>query len=849
MVLNLLSLTTVLLLVVPASFGQAGRFLGQVNFATNCGFVSSSGHSVGIGVTFDGTNLWYSCYDSKSSNDSLHRDLFKADPKTGAVLGAWDIAGGMGAIAYDASRNVIWAGEGGGLSTNVGWVIEIPLDVNENATAGGYKQAFKVPEAYSSPPSTQDIVDGLAIDATTGTLYIHYDFATTFQMYSTHSSNFGTFLGSIKEAPGIPTGTPVITPEPNANGSCVVSGLALGGSTIFEASDYCDAVWGVDKANPQNEEATNSFSIASSVPSGFDEKALTCDTNTFSGNDAIWVKGAFTPQAFAFELAPGTCGVGGQPAAATATATLSPSSLSFGNQNIGTTSPSQAITLSNTGASSLSISSIAITGTNAGDFSETNNCGSSLAANSSCTIDVTFKPTAAGTRAAALAVTDNVSGSPQTASLSGTGVSSTASLSPSSLTFASRIVGTTSAAQAVTLSNTGTGTLTISSVSIGGADPHDFAQTNNCGSSLAAGSNCALNVTFTPSATGTRSANLAVSDNSAGSPQTTSLMGTGLSTNPVASLSPTSLTFTSQNVGTTSAAQSLTLSNSGGAALSISSITITGTNATDFAQTNNCGTSLAAGTKCAINVTFKPTAIGGRSATLAVTDNAAGSPQTAGLAGTGVSLAVSVSPTSLLFGNQQVKTTSAAQSVTLTNTGSGTVAVGSISISGGSATSFAEATNCGTSLAAGAFCSINVIFMPTTTGSLSSTLVISDNATGSPQKVSLSGTGTAPTVSVSPTSISFGTVLIVGGSATQNVTVKNTGFGPVAVSGISITGPNAGDFSQKNNCPSSLAAGGSCTISVTFAPLLIGSKSATLGITDNALGSPQTVDLSGTGGL
>ena len=210
----------------------------------------------------------------------------------------------------------------------------------------------------------------------------------------------------------------------------------------------------------------------------------------------------------------------------------------------------------------------------------------------------------------------------------GGGGTPSATLSPTSLTFASQNVGTTSAAQAITLSNGGTAALSISSIATSG----DYAQTNNCGTSLAAGANCTISVTFTPTASGTRTGTLTVTDNAANSPQTASLTGTGASSGtPSASLSPTSLTFASQVVGTTSAAQNITLSNGGTAALSISGIGISG----DFAQSNNCGTSLAAGANCTINVTFKPTATGTRTGTLSVTDNATGSPQTASLTGTG----------------------------------------------------------------------------------------------------------------------------------------------------------------------------------------------------------------------
>jgi hypothetical protein len=329
----------VLVFAASPSYGQVGNSLGHVAFSNNCGFLSGVGSGVGIGITFDGTNLWFSCYNSKLATVSATdltpapNDLFKADPNTGAVLAAYHIAGGMGAIAYDATRNVIWAGEGDGCNDvtvygcdNQAKVIQIPLDSNKNASNGVFTVAFPVPAAYCSPPGgcgSQDIVDGLAIDTTTDTLYIHYDFATTFQAYT---ASTGAFLGPIQEAADIPLGTPLITPQPGANGLCVLSGLAIGGSTLFEGSDYCDYVWAVDKSSLL-EDLASSFSIASTVSgasfsgSGFDEKTLTCDPRTFFpslGDHALWVKEPFDPQtAYAFDIPLNSCGIGGQPAPTT----------------------------------------------------------------------------------------------------------------------------------------------------------------------------------------------------------------------------------------------------------------------------------------------------------------------------------------------------------------------------------------------------------------------------------------------------------------------------------------------------------------------------------------------------
>lgn len=208
--------------------------------------------------------------------------------------------------------------------------------------------------------------------------------------------------------------------------------------------------------------------------------------------------------------------------------TLSPQSLSFGNQPVGIPSASQSVTLTNTGNITLTITSIAVTGTNSGDFTETNNCGSSVAATASCAINVIFNPIASGARSASVTITDNASGSPQSFSLTGTGVAPAVTLSTPSLAFTSQLVTTASTSQPVTLTNSGTTTLNISSIAIGGTNSGDFSQTNTCGASLAAGANCSISVTFKPTATGNRAANLTITDNAAGSPQAVALTGTGM---------------------------------------------------------------------------------------------------------------------------------------------------------------------------------------------------------------------------------------------------------------------------------------------------------------------------------
>jgi hypothetical protein len=461
-------------------------------------------------------------------------------------------------------------------------------------------------------------------------------------------------------------------------------------------------------------------------------------------------------------------------AVATPTADLSTTTLTFASQGVGTTSAAQSVTLTNTGNAALTIASITLTGANSGDFAQTNTCPVSpttLAAGSNCSINVTFKPTATGTRNASVTITDNAANNPQSVALTGTGVAPVVSLSPASLSFGNQSVGTSSAAQNVTLSNTGNAALTITSIVITGTNSGDFSETNTCPASpatLAAGANCTISVTFKPTATGNRAASISITDNASGSQQAVSLTGTGTQA-PAVTLSPTSLSFGNERVGTSSAAQSVTLTNSGNATLTLS-IAIAGTNSGDFSQTNTCGASVAAGANCMINVTFKPTATGNRSASVTITDNAPGSPHTVALTGTGTAPAVTLAPTSLNFAGQLVTTASAAQSITLTNSGTATLNITSITITGANSGDFSETNTCGASVAAGANCSVSVTFKPTATGSRAASVTITDDAAGGPQAVALSGTGTDFTIDVAGGSSNTATVT-AGQAATYNLQV------------------------------------------------------------------------------
>jgi len=210
----------------------------------------------------------------------------------------------------------------------------------------------------------------------------------------------------------------------------------------------------------------------------------------------------------------------------------------FPNQTVGTSSAVETATLKNAGTSPLTLTAAF---TISGDFTfdpNSGNCpnvGSSLAAGGSCSITVIFKPTATGTRTGAVRISDNGPNSPQTLTLTGTGVSSTTtgpavSLSPSALTFPSQKVGTTSAVLSATLKNTGTSPLALTAAFTISGDFGFDPNSGNCpnvGSSLAAGGSCSITVIFTPTATGTRNGAVTIFDNAPNNPQTLPLTGTG----------------------------------------------------------------------------------------------------------------------------------------------------------------------------------------------------------------------------------------------------------------------------------------------------------------------------------
>ncbi len=318
------------------------------------------------------------------------------------------------------------------------------------------------------------------------------------------------------------------------------------------------------------------------------------------------------------------------------------------------------------------------------------------------------------------------------------------------------------------------------------------------------------------------------------------LVGGALLLQIPASLSPRSLDFGGQTLGT-KRTKRVTLSNDGSTQLNITSISITD-DSKDFNQTNDCGTSLPPGGSCRIEVTFAPQTSGDKQGAVKVVYDGLGSPQKVPLTGTGIAVAtVSLKPRNLVFATQLVNTTSSPQLATLTNTGSVDVIISKISATA----PFSQSNDCASDLAVGASCKIQVSFTPTSKGSASGKLSVHDNAQGSPQTVALSGEGTV--VKFAPSGVTFGDQKVGTKSAAVSIKLTNMGTDPLSITGITIKGHDAGDFSQTNNCGTGVPAGGHCTIKVQFAPQQKGRRTAKLAVSDDGGGSPQTAALAGTG--
>ncbi|MFK8030264.1 MAG: beta strand repeat-containing protein [Gammaproteobacteria bacterium] len=529
---------------------------------------------------------------------------------------------------------------------------------------------------------------------------------------------------------------------------------------------------------------------------------------------------------------------------------LSATSLDLGVVSIGDNSTG-TVTVTNMGTANLNISSVTIP---AGDYSQTNDCGAALLApTDTCTVNVTFTPTADATIAETLTIVSNDPDSMMSAvSLTGRGVLApepNIAGSASSLDLGNGLFGTVLNGSVV-ISNNGNATLTITGVTLGGADASEFTAGGDCVGMLAEAATCTATVQFMPAAPeGAKSAVLSIASDDADTPSfDIALTGSSEMPVPEAMFSATSLDFGDVTLGD-SGSQIITVSNMGTGELTVSSVVLTGGAGSAFAiGTENCiAAAVAVNSSCDVSVTFTPTTVDDLTDTLTInSDDPAMPAASISLTGAGVAVPVpdiAVDVASLAYGSVLF---SDVGELTLTVTNNGTADLNIASSTIAPAGEFSATTACGV-VVPSASCTIDVTYRPTVQGDVSATLTIASDDPDTPQlDVSLTGSGVAPEpeIEFSENALDFGSI-VADMTNSIDLIISNTGMADLVISSLTLSGTNQSLFSQVNDC-ATVVMNDSCTVTVTYAPTDAGAAVATLTVVSSDA-DEASVDIGLTG--
>jgi hypothetical protein len=407
------------------------------------------------------------------------------------------------------------------------------------------------------------------------------------------------------------------------------------------------------------------------------------------------------------------------------------SPINFGSWALGVTGSPQYASATSGGSSFPPFFTGSITGANASDFAvpSGNGCGGGLGP-SSCQLFITFTPSGLGVRTATLVI-NNYGNIP----LSGTGIPDGPSFTITTPSIiAGELIGISSPPSSIVVVNNGTTPVSLSGITVTGANAGDFAVTNPCNYNFPPVTTCSLSVVFTPSRAGLETATLTLTDAISGLSETATLQAAGEQT-----ITPPTLTFSNTEVGAVSAAQTATISGSnGGDPVEIVAIIVPPSSPGDFPLSpGTCATQ----TPCQVSVTFRPSATGQRTATYQLRDIVTGVYSYLSLTGTGGVATVSLSISSLTFAARNEGTTSIPQTVTLTNNGDANLTVSGAMFIGANAGDFSLQGNTCSNVAPSGNCTISVSFNPSAPGARSAIMQIMSNATTSPDSVQLYGTG------------------------------------------------------------------------------------------------------------
>jgi hypothetical protein len=521
--------------------------------------------------------------------------------------------------------------------------------------------------------------------------------------------------------------------------------------------------------------------------------------------------------------------------------TVAPVSVTFtAKQIVGTTSTSKAVTISNSGGSAQPINIVM-----SGDFTESDNCGGSVAAGGSCTANISFAPTLVGSVSGAASLYDNSNNLLALVGLKGTG-EAPVTASPASLSFTGGTIGTISAAKTFKITNNSTASVTITAITTNVSDY--TINTGTClTAALAPAKYCTVSVQVTPTSA-TDDGAIIIADNAAnGVPLVVKLTSaaTGGTATPI-TLSKTSLTF-KKVTGGTSATQTITVTNSSASTVTMGTITAS----SDYAIVNNtCSASLTAGSTCTFGITFNPTFVGSIEGSVAVAYTGNNSPQLVNLSGTSEAY-LTVAPASLTFTSQAIGTTSAAKAIKITNNYTSAITLNSV-VPSGDFQIASGGTTCpltSGSLGAGKTCTIEVEFAPTIAGSVVGALTVSNQGSPNPLLIALSGTGTGSSTSASlnPSSAHQ------GASTTIVITGTNTNFGPtttvnfgsgITIGTLTVNGPTSASVPITI---ADTAATGSRTVTITTGSQVVNATfTVVAGVPQVTLINPNTIGTSAT---
>jgi len=627
------------------------------------------------------------------------------------------------------------------------------------------------------------------------------------------------FPSSYIRQPSQPIDVTLSNPTRN---SVALTGMSISsGQSVFSQSNNCGTVLGAG-AN-----CTVSLQMTPTAAAGFD--------GTWSLVSSIGT----------YHIALAGQGQDARPA-------LSPTSLGFGRVDIGQRAV-KSVTVTNPGAIAMGLKSIT---TSPNVFQQENDCGTSIPARGSCIVSVGFIPTGTADSSGELRVTP-AAGDSTAISLTGTGQKVALSLSTASIQFGNIVFPDSTPVRNVTLSNTGNVLVTgLSFQSTGTALAVD---SSDCGNKLSSMQSCTVSLQYTPDSTGPFAATLQITSDNAGSP-TVDVTGRAISV----AASPSALQYPSTWLNESAPDQSVTITNRGTDELPLDGIdVVSGRSA--FNQSNNCGTTLAAGASCTATVRFTPTTAGTLHGELTAVGYGSTLVRVA-LDGVGAAPKLTLSPTSVRFAPTNVGQSAPTVDVVLSNPTNKQAEITGASIVSGE-TEFSQSNDCGNSLAAGASCTVTLKMTPKSTNGSAGTWAVTSSL--GDYFISMSGQGTKPVADIAPDPTpdtgdgSPGTVTPVATpdgfthyainflateygqvSAVRNVKFSNKGTGPLTILGLSLLdGPD--DFRMTNNCGSVLQPGEYCTLSLQFAPSQSGPRTGGVALLSDS--GKHYFDLAGKG--